>query len=174
MMRLLATLGAFALCLVPLATLPVRPVAAGAGAALLLSLAGVVTLRRWPATAGACLAVANYALALWLASAPLGVLPAMGFGLALLLLLQPLEIARCRRRATDVGVTRSQLAGWVVFGLVAPGVVMLALGLSQVIAGSVPLLAAPLLAAAGALGVLLGLASALTRSSARPDREERA
>ena len=169
MMRLLAGAGALALFAAAVATAPLRPVAAGGGVALLLALAGIVTLRRWLVTTAACVFAANYALALRLADSTVDVIGSTAFGIALLLLLQPLEVARCGRQALDVGVTRSQLRGWLAFGVAIPGVVVLALGLSHGIATSVPLLAAPLLAAAGAIGVLLGLAAALTRHS--PEKE---
>jgi hypothetical protein len=165
MMRLLALAGALTLCVAPATTAPLRPVAAGAAVALLVVLAGIVTLRRWLASTGAGLFVADYALALWLTDVTVDVIGSTVFGIALLLLLQSLEVARCRRGAVDVGVVRSQLTGWLVFGVAVPALVVLTLGLSHGIASSVPLLAAPLLAAAGAIGVLLGLAAALTRHS---------
>jgi hypothetical protein len=169
MMRLLAVVGALTLFATAVATAPLRPIAAGGGVALLFAVAGIVTLRRWLVSTAASVFVADYALALRLADSTVDVIGGTAFGIALLLLLQPLEVARCGRRALDVGVTRSQLRGWLVFGVAIPGVVVLAVGLSHGIATSVPALAAPLLAAAGAIGVLLGLAAALTRHS--PDEE---
>ena len=165
MMRVLPLLGALTLFAIVVTTAPLRPVVAGGTLALLFAVAGVLTLRRWLSTTAACLLAVDYALALSLANGVVQLVGATVFGIALLLLLQPLELARCARYATDVGVTRSQLAGWIVFGVVMPGVVVLAFGVSRTIASSVPVLLAPLLAAAGAIGVLLGLAAGLTRRS---------
>jgi hypothetical protein len=143
-------------------------VIAGGGLALLFALAGVVTLRGWLSTTAACLFVADYALALSLTDGLGQFVRATVFGIALLLLLQPLELARCARYATDVGVMRSQVTGWLVFGVAMPGVIVLAFGVAHTIASSVPVLLAPLVAAAGAIGVLLGLAAGLTRRSPEP------
>ena len=170
MMRLLAVVAALVLFTASVTAAPLRPIVAGGGVALLFALAGIVTLRRWLASMAAGLFAANYALALRLTDAKVDVIGSAAFGFGLLLLLQPLEVARCRRRAADLGVTRSQLTGWLVFGVVIPGVVVLTFGLSHGLASSVPLLAAPLLAAAGAIGVLLGLAAALTRESSAAEK----
>jgi hypothetical protein len=164
MIRLVACVGVVTLVGIAVTTAPVRPVAAGAGIALVLGVAGIVSLRRWAVTSSACLFVADYALAVRLAGGSIDVVGATACGLALLMVVQPLEIARSRDSGADIGVTRSQVVGWIVAGVAVPGVVVLAFGVSRALASSVPPLVAPLLAAAGAIGVLVGLASALARA----------
>src|SRR5438477_12455 len=66
----------------------------------------------------------------------------------------------------DAGVVRSQIVGWVGFGAAILGMAMLIMALARGLAAAVPFAAAPLLAAAAALGVVLALATALTRRRA--------
>jgi hypothetical protein len=131
---------------------------------LLLAALGIATWWRWPTTVAGCVFVTDYALALVLASASMSVAGAAGFGLALLLLLQSMEIARCTRHATvDAGVMRSQLVGWAGFAAATLGAAGLMMALARGVAAAVPFTAAPFVAAAAALGVVLALAAALTR-----------
>jgi hypothetical protein len=168
MIRLAAATFALVLFAVPLLT-AARPVVAVPGAfGLLLAVVGIASLWRWPMTAAACVFVTDYALALWVAGPSVSVVGAAGFGLALLLLLHSAEVARrARHAAVDAGVVRSQLAGWAIFGVATLGTAMLVMALARGVAAAVPFTAAPLLAAAGALGVMLALAVAVTRPSGR-------
>jgi hypothetical protein len=165
-MVLAACLAALILAVVPYATAPYAFVAAPAALGLGLAALSAATLRRGPATAAACVFTADYALALWVTGSTGQLVGAVGFGLALLLLLHALELARSARgAAVDVGVVRSQLSGWATFGVAALGVAVLVGGIARGLAGTVPLAAAPLIAALGALGVVLALAAALTRAT---------
>jgi hypothetical protein len=166
--RLAAASSAVALFAVSLVTAPI-PVVAGLGMiGVLLAAAGIATLWRWPITAAAGVFATDYALALWVAKSPVGIVSAVGFGLALLLLLQSVELARCARRATvDAGVMRSQLVGWTGFAVMTLGTTMLLMVLARGVAEAIPFAAAPLIAAAGALSVVLALALALTRVARR-------
>jgi hypothetical protein len=161
-----ACLAALILAAVPYAIAPYAFVAAPGALGLVFAAISVVTLRRGPGTAAACVFTADYALALWL-TGPTGRLAGgVGFGLALLLLLHALELARSARgAAVDAGVVRSQLSGWAIFGVATLGIAGLVGGVARGLAGTVPLAAAPLVAALGALGVVLAVAAALTRAT---------
>ena len=164
MIRLAATAFAIVLFVVPLVTAPIPPVAVISALGLLLAAVGIIALRRWPVTAAACVFLTNYAAALWIAGASVSVVSAAGFGLALLLLLEAVELARCTRHATvDSGVVRSQVVAWTGFAAGTLGTAMLVMALAVAVAAAVPFTAAPLVAAAGAVGVALALTLALTR-----------
>ena len=163
MTRLAAAAAAVILFVVPLVAATMSAVAMAGGIALLLAAVGIATLWRWPLTAAACIFVTNYAVALWVTGPSVSVVGAAGFGLALLLLLQSVELARCARHAALDGVVRSQLVGWMVFGAATVGTALLIMTLARGLATTVPFTAAPLVAGAGALGVVLGVAMALTR-----------
>jgi hypothetical protein len=166
MIRLAAATAAVVLFVVPLLAAPISVVAVPGVTGLLLTAVGLVSLWRWPLTAAACVFATDYALALWVAAPSVSVVGAAGFGLALLLLLQSAEIARCARGATvDAGVIRSQLGAWTAFGAATLGAAVLVIALARGLATAVPFTAAPLLAAAGALGVVLALAVALMRTA---------
>jgi hypothetical protein len=62
---------------------------------------------------------------------------------------------------------RSQVVGWTGFAMVTLGTTMLLMVLARGVAEAIPFTAAPLMAAAGALGVVLALALALTRVARR-------
>jgi hypothetical protein len=166
MIRILA--GAFALVLfaVPFHIAPGQPVAALGALGLLLAGVGIGGLWRWPVTAAACVFVTDYAGALWLARAPVGVGGAVAFGLALLLMLETVELARCLRHAgVELRVVRSQLVAWLGFGAATAAVTMLGLAFAGGLAMSIPFAAAPFIAAAAALGMILALATLIRRSS---------
>lgn len=168
MMRLAAALAALVLFVVPFLTTARPVVAVGGASALLVAAVGIVTLWRWPVTVAACVFLADYAAALWLAGASVSVVSAAGFGFALLILLQSVELARWARHAlVDAGVVRSQLIGWTGFGVATVGTAAVVMVFARGVAGAIPFTAAPLVAAAGALGVVLALASALTRVGRR-------
>ena len=168
MIQVAAATAAVALFLLALRTAPLPVIAVPGGFALVLATAGIVVGWRWPLTAAACIFVLDYAAALWLAGASVSVVGATGFGLALLFLLQSADLARAARNAqVDGRVVRSQLIGWAVFGATALGSAVVVIVLARGMAGAIPFTAAPLLAAASALGVVLALASALTRAGRR-------
>jgi hypothetical protein len=167
MIRLAAVVCALVLLVVPARAMPIHVVVAPGVVAMLLAVVGIVTLWRWPATAAACLFVADYALALTIAGPGVRLASATCFGLALLGLLHSLEVARCARRAAvHRDVARSQILGWVAFAAVTVTIVTAAMVLARGVAPALPFALAPLLAAAGALGVVVALTFAL-RPSAR-------
>jgi hypothetical protein len=168
MIRLAAATFAVVLFVVPLVTAPIPAVAVIGSLGLLLATVGIVALWRWPVTAAACIFLTDYAAALWIAGASVSVVSAAGFGLALLLLLQSVELARCTRHATVIpGVIRSQIVTWAGFAAATLGTAMLVMALAGAVAAAIPFTAAPLVAAAAAVGVALAGAAALTRAVRR-------
>jgi hypothetical protein len=153
MMRgLTALLGA---CLVglPLLLTPSAIVALPAGIAAALIAAGILVLRTSLITAGICLALIEYGLALLIGARPLEPLSAVAMGEALLLLLQVGHFVR-RIRGADVtpAVVASQVRYWLRLGIVA---VTLGVGASALAWRlALPAVAAPALATAGAIAVL--------------------
>ena len=155
---------AVALFVVPVLTTPAPAVAVIGLVGLLLAAVAIATLWRWPATAAACVFLADYAAALWLADAPVSVVGAAGFGLALLLLLESVDLARRMRDATvDAGVARSLVARWFGFGAAMLVATFSAMPLAIPLAALVPFAAAPFVAAAGVLGAVLALAATVLR-----------
>jgi hypothetical protein len=147
---------------VPLLTARSAPVIAAGLFGVLLAAVGIATLWRWPVTAAACVFMTDFAAALWLAGSPLSLVRATAFGLALLLLLESAELARCTRRSmVDVAVLRSQIVGWVAFAAGTLAAAMLVLALAGGLVAAIPVAMAPFIAAAGALGVVLTLAAAM-------------
>lgn len=165
MIRLAAAVAAVVLLAVPLRVMPIHVVIGPGVVALLLATLGIVTLWRWPVTAAACVFVADYALALAIAGPAVSLLPAACFGLALLGLLHSVELARgARRAAVHRDVARSQGLGWLIFATGTVAAATVAMVVARGLAPALPFTAAPLLAAAGALGVVLALAVALRPS----------
>jgi hypothetical protein len=163
MIRLPAVAFAVILFVVPLLTAPLRAVAVTGLIGLLLAAVGIGALWRWPITAAACVFLTDYAAALWVAGAPMNLAGATGFGLSLLFLFQSVELARCVRQATvSAGVVRLLIVRWMGFGTATLAAAMLAMTLAGPVAASVPFAAAPFVAAAGALGIVLALAAAVT------------
>jgi hypothetical protein len=170
MIRLGAGAPALALFVLAVLTAPIRPVALIGLAGLLLAAVGIAAHWRWPVTAGACIFLTDYTAALLTAGGPVSVAGAAGFGLALLLLLQAADLARRVHRATvGAGVVRSQLARWIGLGAATLATTLVIVALAGAFAASVPFAAAPLLAAAGALGAMLALAMGAFRAAARRD-----
>jgi len=160
MIRLSAAAFASVLFLVPVLTAAVPAVTAVGLIGLALAAVGIATRWRWPVTAAACLFLTDYAAALWLAGASASVAGASGFGLSLLLLLQSTELARCVHQATaDAGLARSQIFRWCGFAAATLAVTSLAMPVATALAALMPFAAAPVAAAAGALGVVLALAT---------------
>ena len=168
MIRVVAAVCAVFLFVVPAWTAAMPIVTVLGIAALALAAAGMVSPWRWPSVASACLFATDYALALWVTQAPVGVLTPAVTGAALLILLEAGELARTLRPATvGAAVVQSQLAGWLVFGGAAVASASVLTGLARGMAGTIPGAAAPLLAALGALGVVLALAAALSAAARR-------
>jgi hypothetical protein len=164
MIRALAAVLALVLFVIPWTIAPAKPIAGAGVAGLALAAVGIGGFWRWPMLAAACAFLIEYAGALWLARAPLGIGGAMAFGLALLLLLASIELGRgCRRATVDARVLRSQLAGWLGFATATLGATLLGLSLAGGFAASIPFAAAPFLAGLGALGVVLALAAIVKR-----------
>ena len=164
MIRIPAAALALVLFAIPCAIAPVKPVVVVGVAGLVLAGAGIGGLWRWPVIAAACVFSIEYAGALSLARAPLGVGGAVAFGLALLLLLASIELGRGLRRATvGARVIRSQIAVWLGFTTATLGAILLGLSLAGGLAGSIPFAAAPFLAGLAALGVVLALAAIVKR-----------
>ena len=165
MIRLLAVAFASVLFVVLLLTKPM-PAVAGAGVlGVLLTLLAVSARWQWPATAAACVFLTNYAAALWMAGGPVNVVGAAGFGLALLLLLQAVDLA-CRVRGATVDATLilSELGRWIGLGAAALVAVIVTVALANSLATTVPAVVSLLLAAAGAFGAVLILAVVIVRS----------
>ena len=168
MIRAVATAAALVVFMVPLLATPTLPIAVPGGIALILAVAGIVVSWRWPVTAAACVFVIDYAAALLLAGPSVSVVGAALFGLALLILLQSADLARAARHAVvDPAVLRSQAIGWAAFGAATVCTAAVVMVFARAVAGAIPLTAAPLLAAASALGVILALGTALTRAAGR-------
>ena len=164
MIRVAAVAFALVLGTIPCAAAPIKPVILGAGLGLVLASAGIAGLWRWPLIAAACVFAIDYAGALSLARAPLGVGGAVAFGLALLLMLASTELARGGRRATvDALTIRSQLAAWLGFTTATLGATMLGLSLAGGLVESIPFAGAPFLAGLAALGLVFGLAAIVKR-----------
>ena len=166
MIRLPAAAFAVVLFVVPLLTAAKQVVTVTGAIGLLLAAVGIAGRWRWPVTAAACVFLTNYAGVLWVAGAPVSVTGAVGFGLSLLLLLEFSELGRwLRHAAIDAGVVRSLLIGWSGFGAATLAATLLIVTLAGGLVARVPVAAAPLLAAAGTLGVMLALAAAVTGAS---------
>jgi hypothetical protein len=165
MMRLLAAASALGLVVLLLLTTRAPAVAVAGLVGLLLATVAIAALRRWLATAAACVFLIGYATALWLDRLPVSIVPALGFGLVLCFLLEAVDLA-CRVRGATVtgGVVRAVLARWIVLGAGTFVAAMLAMALATFFAAAVPAAASPLLAAAGALGSVWILATLVRRA----------
>jgi hypothetical protein len=163
MIRLPAAAFALVLFGVPFLAAPSKAVAVVGVLGLLLAAVGIGGLWRWPVTAAACVFVIDYAGALSVARASVNVGSAVAFGLALLLLLESIELGRgVRGAAVDARVIRSQIAAWLGFATATLAVTLLGLALAGGLVASIPFAAAPFVAALAALGVVLALAMTMT------------
>ena len=168
MIRLPAAAFTVVLFVVPLLTSPRPPVLVTGLVGLFLASVAIVGLWRGPATAAACVFLIDYAGALWMAGGSVSVGAAATFGLSLLLLLESVQLGRSLRHASvDVRVVRSQIAGWMGFGVATVAAAMLGLALAGALVVSIPLAAAPFVAAAAALGVVLTLAATVVGTFGR-------
>jgi hypothetical protein len=160
MIRLAALVAAAVLFFVPPVTAPMTSVIAGSAIGALFAALGIVTLWRWPTTVAACVFLADYAAALWAAAPAVNVPGAASVGVALLVLLHSSELARAARRATvDARVVGSQAVRSLAFVAATLGGAVAVVALARIVAVGVPRAGAPILAAAGALGVVVALAA---------------
>ncbi len=161
---------AFALALFALTfrVAPIEPMAVIGLAGVLLAIVGTVMPWRWPVITAACIFTTNHALALWAVDAPVSVLGAAGFGLAQLGLHQSADLGRGMRAASvGPGVVRAQIVRWVGFAILTLASTMLGTGLARSLSAALPVAVAPMLAAVGALGVVVALAVAATQAGRR-------
>lgn len=165
MIPLLAGASALALFVLLLLTTTAPAVAVAGLVGLLLAAVAIAALWRWLATVAACVFLIGYATALWVESGPVGIVPALGFGLLLFFLLEAVDLAcRVRGATLDGGVVRSVLGRWIALATGTFGAATLAMALATFFAGAVPAAASPLLAAAGALGSVWVLAAIIRRA----------
>jgi hypothetical protein len=171
-MRLVPAAVALSAFAVPLVVTAHRVVAGIGLVGLLLVAVGTVALWRWPFTSAAAVFLVEYAAALLLAGeAPSNLVVAVGVGVAVLLLLQAADLAiRARQAIGGLAVLRAQLARWLVLG--GGGLVgsALGVGLAIALAPLLPPAAAPFLAGAGALGIVVIVAAIVVRASRRAPR----
>jgi hypothetical protein len=165
MMRLLAAVGAAALFALVRSVTDVTAVALAGLIGLLLAAVAIAALRRWLATTAACVFLVVYAAALWIERAPVSVVSALAVGLTLVVFLEAVDLAARLQGATvQGGIVRSALGRWV--GLWAGTLVtaMAATALATFLSTGLPAGAAPLLAAAGALGSVWVVAGLFRRA----------
>ncbi|PWU17089.1 MAG: hypothetical protein C5B48_16420 [Candidatus Rokuibacteriota bacterium] len=173
MIRLAAFVLALVLCAVPFRTAPLPPVGIVSLLGLLVAAVGIAALRRSLVTAAACVFLTDYAASLWLAGAPASLSGATAFGLLVFMLLQTVELARRTRRAVvDRGVVRSHLVRAVGLSALTLGAAVLIVALAGSLTTAVPFAAAPLIAAASALGVVLAVAAAVSGSQRGASRRD--
>jgi len=159
---------ALVLAVAPLVVLPAPPVIVLGLAGALLVTAGAITRWRWPTALAAGVFLTNYAGVLWVADAPLDVAGAAIVGLSLLFLLQSADLAdRVRGAAVTTPVLRAHLARGTGFALATLAAAALAIALASALASPMPSAIAPLLAAAGALGVITAIALIVKRALSR-------
>jgi hypothetical protein len=169
MIRLVPAAIALAAFAVPLAAATHRVVAGVGLVGLLLVAVGIVALWRWPFSAAAAVFLGEYGAALLLAGdAPPSLVASVGFGLAILLLLQSSDLAvRARRAIGGLAVLRAQLARWLVLGGGGLAGAALSVGLAIVLAPLLAAAAAPFLAGAAALGIVVVAAAIVVRAARR-------
>lgn len=160
MMRLLAAASAVASFMPVFFTTRAPAVAGAALVGLLLAAMAIAAGWRWLATAAAGVFLVGYAAALWIERRPVSVIPAVGFGLALVLLLEAVDLAGRLRGATATGgVVRATIGHGLALGAGAFVAVILAMALATFLATALPAVASAPLAAAGVLGSVLILAA---------------
>lgn len=168
MRRLPVAAFALGLLALTLRVAPIEPMAVIGLVALFLVVVGMAMPWRWPIITGACFFITNHALALWVTDAPVSVIGASGFGLALFGLLQYADLAQCTRAAiVGDGVVRSQIVRWVGFAILTLASTVVGLAMAGPLSAALPVASAPVLAAMGALGVVTALALAATRAGRR-------
>jgi len=168
MTRLLAAAAAGALFLLLRLTTPAPPVIGVGLLAVGLSAVAIAATWRWAATSAAVVFLIGYAAALGIERRPVDVGAALGFGLALILLLGAVDLsARARGASLHGRVVGTTLGRFIGLGAGALAAALLAMALATGVATALTSTAAPLLAAAGALAFVWSLA-ALVRRAAGP------
>jgi len=169
MIRLLPAAIAVALAAAPVMIMPEPPIGVTALAGLLFAAVAIGARWRWPATAAAVVFLVDYTAALWLADARVSIAGAAGFGLGLLYLLESMDLTgRVHRATVDAAVIRSHLGRGTGFGAATLGAAALLMAVASALAAPMPPAVAPILAAAGALGVVAIIAVFVTRAAAHP------
>ncbi len=164
-MRLVAAAAALALFVLVRSTTGVAAVADAALVGLLLAALAIAGLWRWLAAAAGCAFLVVYAAALLIERGPARIGSALGVGLAVVVLLESVDLAARMRGATVQGaVVVAALGRLVALGIVTLLAATGAMALATVLATGVPAGAAPLLAAAGALGSVWVLAALFRRA----------
>jgi hypothetical protein len=168
MIRVPAGIFALVLFAIPFVAAPIKPIGTLGGLGLLVAAVGIGGLWRWLVTVAACVFLIEYTAALWVARASLSVGGAVAFGLALLFLVESIELGRGFRRATVAGrVVRSQVSAALGFATATVALTLLGLVLAGGFVASIPFAAAPFVAALAALGVVLALAAILREQARR-------
>ena len=164
-----------AILVIVLAAVPpfIHPSGVVASVAAFAGVAGVLGafLRSVPGvTLGASLILIEYALALWLSSAPVSVLGATGFGLALFLLVQLVDLAhRFDGAGLGASMIGAQLRYWIVISGGAGALAFLVIVVAGPVATVVPRGFSPAIAALGAAIAFLGAVTALRGAPGRRD-----
>lgn len=154
-----AHIAALLLAAIPLWTHPSALVGVLAAASAALLLFGFRRPSLLAASGGGLLACAAYALALWSAAAPAGIVEPLAFGASLLLALRHADFARSFRGADlPSAVAREALQRWVAATSLATASVLFLIGALSLIADGAPAIWRPVLAGAGAF---LALAAAV-------------
>jgi hypothetical protein len=162
MIRHVAGLPLLVLVMLPVLVFPSWLTGAVAVAAGLVAAGGLVALSIPVLTAGAMLALADYALALWLSARPPGVFGAVAFGVALFLALDVADFARrFRGAALDSSVVRHQARSWVASAATGALAAIVLTLLATAVRLAVPPAAYPAIAAAGALVAFAAVIKAL-------------
>jgi len=166
MMRGMAVVLACVLFVLPLLSTPVPFVGAIGLCGVVLALVGMAIRWRWAVTAAACAFLLEYALALSVSAASVDFVGAAAFGVSLLLLLHTGDFAR-RVGPTTVerAVRLAHLRRWLTVGVGTLAATAFILAMTDLIGAALPLAAAPLAAALGALGALLALAAMVRRAA---------
>lgn len=155
------------LAAIPLWTQPTPLVLAlslAAGALLLFGLRRPLLLA---AAGGGALACAAYALALWSAAAPVGIVEPLAFGIALLLALRQTDFARSFQGAeVPPAIARDAVNRGLVTAGLSVACVLVLIGAVTLLADGAPLVWRPVLAGAGAFLALAAAVAVLGR--ARP------
>ena len=160
-----AHLALLLLVAIPLWTQPTAIVVTLATAAAALLLYGLRRPSILAASGGGAIAAAAYALALWSAAAPAGIVEPLAFGTALLLALRHADFVRTFRGAeVPPVILRDAVQRWVLTAGVAAAAVLVLIGAVTLIADGAPLVWRPVLAGAGAFLALAAAVAVLRRS----------
>ena len=163
MIRLVAALSAVGLYAVVALTSPQVMLAGLAG--LLLAAVSILARWRWLGVVAACGYLVVYTAALSIERAAPRVAPALALGLGLVVFLDALDLsARLHGASVDDGVVWSAARRWIGLGLGVVVPAMLTLAMAGPLAAILPVATSPLVAAAGALGCVLIVATLIRRA----------